>query len=114
MAKGNIASLTENRDFQRAYRKAAPVYGKYIVLYVRQNNCDCIRFGITATKKIGKACKRNRARRLVFECFRMFYPDIFGSKDIVIVCKNTMLDVTYAALYEEMHRLLTKAGLYDE
>lgn len=114
MAKGIIASLTENREFQRAYRKAVPIYGKYVVLYAKPNNCDCIRLGITATKKIGKACRRNRARRLIFECFRLMYPSMTAKKDVVVVAKAGITEATYAALYDEMSKLTKKAGLYDE
>ncbi len=114
MAKGMIASLTENYEFQRVYKKQAPVYGRYIVLYAKKNNFQRIRLGITATKKIGKACKRNRARRLIFESFRHMYPNIVGKYDIVIVAKASMVGASYQEIYDEMHRLIKKAGLYDE
>ncbi len=114
MAKGKITSLTENYEFQRAYKKSVPLYGRYIVLYARKNNYNCIRLGITATKKIGKACKRNRARRLIFEAFRRMYDSMTGGFDIVIVAKASITEATYFDVFEEMKRLVMKAGLYDE
>jgi len=114
MAKGNIASLTENYEFQRVYKRKPPIYGKNIILYVRKNNSGCIRLGITATKKIGKACKRNRARRLIFESFRHIYPYLSGGYDIVIVAKAQIVEATFFDVYSEMNRLIKKAGLCDE
>ncbi len=114
MAKGKIASLTENYEFQRVYKKAAPIYGRYTVLYQKKNNSESIRLGITATKKIGKACKRNRARRLIFESFRHIYPYMCGGHDIVIVAKASIIDATYFDVFNELKRLIEKAGLCNE
>lgn len=114
MAKGKITSLTENYEFQRVYKKGTPLYGRYIVLYLRKNNSGCIRLGITATKKIGKACKRNRARRLIFESFRHIYPYICGEYDIVIVAKASIIEATYFDVLEELRRLIKKAGFCNE
>lgn len=114
MGKGIIDSLTENYEFQRAYKRGTPVYGKYLVLY-RFNNKknEKLRLGITATKKIGKANKRNRARRLIFECFRVMYPDCTIKSDVVIVARNSILEATYQSLFDELLSLTKKAGFYD-
>lgn len=115
MGKGIINSLTENYEFQRVYKKGTPFYGRYTVVYRLDNKKnDKLRLGITATKKIGKANKRNRARRLIFECFRLMYPDIKTKSDVVIVAKTAISDVSYRELYGEILCLTKKAGFYDE
>ncbi|MEG0456567.1 MAG: ribonuclease P protein component, partial [Oscillospiraceae bacterium] len=46
------------------------------------------RYGITATKKVGKAVQRNRARRLIRESFRQIYKEIPQNFDYVIVARG--------------------------
>ncbi len=114
MGKGIIDSLTENYEFQRAYKKGAPFYGKYVVLYRFENRRnEKMRLGITATKKIGKANKRNRARRIIFECFRLMYPDFKIKSDVVIVARASLIEAGYQEVFDEMLRLTKKAGFYD-
>lgn len=115
MGKGIIDSLTENYEFQRAYKRGTPFYGRYVVLYRFDNKKnEKMRLGITATKKIGKANKRNRARRLIFECFRLMYPDFKVKSDVVIVARASVLETSYQKLFDEILWLTKKAGFYDE
>lgn len=115
MGKGIIGSLTENYEFKRAYKKGTPFYGRYIVLYRFDNRRnEKMRLGITATKKVGKANKRNRARRLIFECFRLMYPGFKIKSDVVIAARASIVGVAYRELFDEMQRLTEKAGFYNE
>ena len=58
-------TLNENRDFRRAYAKGKSRVHRLLVTYVLKNRLGVNRVGFTATKKIGKACRRNRARRVI-------------------------------------------------
>lgn len=113
MGKGRIASLTQNYEFRRAYSLGAPYFGRYIVLYKRKNRFPFLRLGITSTKKVGKACVRNRARRLIFESFRLFYDNINGNFDIVIAARSSMSTAEFSEVKKEMQRLLKKAELIN-
>lgn len=114
MGKGKIDSLTENYEFKRTYKKGAPFYGRYVVLYRFDNKRnEKIRLGITATKKVGKANKRNRARRLIFESFRLMYPNFKIKSDVVIAARASMAEASYKEVFDELLRLTRKAGFYD-
>ncbi|MBO5409142.1 MAG: ribonuclease P protein component [Clostridia bacterium] len=111
-----VTSLTENYEFQRVYKKGVSYPGRYAVVYYRNNHhSDSLRLGITATKKIGKACKRNRARRLIYENMRLFLPQMKTGYDIVVVARASIVGVNFFTLGSELKRLLHKAGaFYDE
>ena len=114
MGKGRICSLTQNFEFRRVYSSGTPYYGRYIVLYKRKNKFSCVRLGITCTKKVGKACVRNRARRLIFESFRLFYDNLAENFDIVIVAKTSINDAKFSDVKRELEKLLRKAELLYE
>ena len=111
-----ITSLTENYEFQRVYKKGQSYPCRYAVVYYRSNHhSDSLRLGITATKKIGKACVRNRARRLIFENMRQFIPKMKKGYDIVVVARPSIVGVNFFTLGSELRKLLHKAGaFYDE
>lgn len=48
------------------------------------------RLGITATKKVGSAIKRNRIKRIIREYFRLNRHGIAGIWDINIIAKKTV------------------------
>ncbi len=110
-----VTSLTENYEFQRVYKKGQSYPGRYAVLYYLKTNHATLRMGITATKKIGKACVRNRARRLIYENMRLVIPAMKPGCDIVVVARNAIVGADFFALGKELKRLLQKAeALSDE
>ena len=58
-------TLTRNNEFSRAYARGKSFVHPHLVLYVNKNRKGTTRVGLTATKKIGKAVTRNRARRVM-------------------------------------------------
>ena len=111
MGKGKICSLTRNYEFHRVYGSGTPYYGRYIVLYKRKTKYPTVRLGITSTKKVGKACVRNRARRLIFESFRLFFGTLKPFADIVIVAKPNIVGASFWDIKSETEKLLKKAEM---
>ena len=63
-------SLKENKDFRRLYYRGKSGASKNLVTYVMKCKRPGVRVGITTGKKIGKAYRRNRARRVIRAHFR--------------------------------------------
>lgn len=59
-----------------------------IVIYIYKNRLRKLRVGITTSKKIGNAVKRNRSRRIIREAFREVSPLIRRGYDIIIVARG--------------------------
>ena len=58
-------TLKDNRDFSRLYKRGKSFVSPVLVTYVMKNKNNNLRFGITTGKKVGKAVKRSRARRVI-------------------------------------------------
>ena len=84
----NTVSITENRMFQRLYRKGKSLVTPFFVVYTMKNRQKFNRLGITATKKIGNAVERNRAKRVIKEAYRLLESELPGGMDIVIVARK--------------------------
>lgn len=78
--------LNQNRDFLRMYRRAQNKVHPLLVTYVAKNRHNQNRVGITASKKVGCAVKRNRAKRVIRAAFRNLQKTPQGY-DIVFVAR---------------------------
>ena len=82
-------SLCDNRRFLQLYRKGnCRVTGSF-VLYYKPNKSEENRLGITVGKKtVGNAVKRNRAKRIIGEAYRLCEPALKTGYDFVIASKS--------------------------
>lgn len=83
-------------DFVRAYETGARITGRYMTVFVVQNGGAEARLGIAATRKMGAAVERNRAKRLARELFRRHKID--AGLDVIIVPRREMVDAPFATL----------------
>jgi ribonuclease P protein component len=83
-------------DFERAYDTGARLRGRYMTVFVAPREGGGPRLGVAATRKLGSAVVRNRAKRLARELFRRH--KIAAAVDIVIVPRREMLDAPFASL----------------
>src|SRR6266496_2014945 len=67
-----------------------------MTVFVASNTSGRPRFGVAATRKLGSAVERNRAKRLARELFRR--NKVAAGIDIVIVPRREMLDAPFGTL----------------
>lgn len=104
-------TLNQNRDFKKVYRAGKSAVHPLLVTYAVKNRQGRLRVGITATKKIGKACKRNRARRIIREAYRQLEPKVGKGWDIVFVARGRTTQVKMQEVQRVMDKQLQKLGL---
>lgn len=106
-------SLNKNTLFKRLYYRGKTYGCPYFVLYVLKANTSINRLGFTVSKKIGKAVARNRARRLLYEAFRLYEPDTKRGYYMVMVAKGAVLNADFNTIRLNMGKVLQKAGLTE-
>lgn len=83
-------------EFERAYETGIRIHGRFMMLFVVSNGGAESRLGVAATRKLGSAVERNRAKRLAREVFRRH--KVAAGLDIIIVPRREMLDASFANL----------------
>jgi ribonuclease P protein component len=83
-------------EFERAYDTGARIHGRFLTLFVVPNGLVVARLGVAATRKLGPATVRNRAKRLAREVFRRH--KLISGFDIIVVPRPEMLDAPFSSL----------------
>ena len=89
-----ILPLTENHLFSKAYTRGKCSVTKHIAVYVMRNykrtpdgSVPRTLLGITVNRKLGKACRRNRVKRLIRQAYRECHEYIREGYIIVIAAR---------------------------
>ena len=108
-----IKTLKKNYEFKRVLSKGKFYLGKYVVLYLKDNNKKENYLGIAVNTKIGKAVKRNRIKRLIRESYRLNKENLKQGKDIVFLWnKNARYDeIDFSVINTEILHLFDKANM---
>ena len=105
-------TLNQNRDFLRLYRRGKSQAHPILVTYCQKNRRGGLRMGITATKKVGNAVRRNRAKRLIRAAYRQLEPGLAPGWDFVFVARSRTPDAKMQQVLRVMEgqlRTLTAA-----
>lgn len=105
-----IESVKENVSFRRAYHKGKQVNLGPVNVCWRKNRLGKRRLGITVSKKIGCAVKRNRLRRIIraaaYECCDLLPQNC----DIVIVARSAAVGLKSTDIKKVIYEYFSKNG----
>lgn len=72
------------------------------------------RLGVVTSRKIGGAVERNRARRLMRECFRRHQHELNQPVDLVLVARNSITGRRYGEVEKDFLAALRRARLIGD
>ncbi|UCG11132.1 MAG: ribonuclease P protein component [Deltaproteobacteria bacterium] len=98
--------LRRQKDFQLAYRYGIRRHTEHFTIILRPNALQFARLGVTVSKKVGNAVKRNRVKRYLREFFRLHKHRLPPSHDLVIIAKQEAATLAYHNVREELAALL--------
>lgn len=91
--------LKRRADFQRLYTLGARVPGRYVVLFLKKTEEGAGRFGVTASRKIGGAVSRSKAKRRLRELYRLHREELqLCGVDIVANAKRGTISASWREL----------------
>jgi ribonuclease P protein component len=99
-------------DFEHIYANGLKRHGRFMTVFVfargGQATSEAGRLGVAATRKLGGAVVRNRAKRLSRELFRRHKPD--AGVDVVVVPRREFLAADFPSLERDYLVLLAARG----
>jgi ribonuclease P protein component len=85
-------------EFQQAFERGIRAHGRYLTVLMVPNKGGVARLGIVASRKLGGAVDRNRAKRLIRELFRRTTMPGRQGVDVVIIPRRELFDAAYSSL----------------
>ena len=103
--------LRKRAEFKHVERRGKRRSGPSLIVYAASNSLDHSRVGLTVSRKVGNAARRNRWKRRLRELFRR-NTDRFpaGWDYVVIVKKSAPEERPFDVLRDELLTLLNEAS----
>jgi ribonuclease P protein component len=103
--------LRKSRDFERLRCYGQRYHHPLLVLVVVANEEQVSRFGFTASRRVGNAVKRNRAKRLLREVVRLHIDYALSGYDCLFIAKQATWLASFLDLEVAVLKLLETAGV---
>lgn len=81
--------LRRQSDFRRVYERRRSVSDAHLLVYACENGLPYLRLGLSVSRKVGQATKRNRIRRLYREAFRLVRHEMPVGLDLVLIPRGS-------------------------
>ena len=101
--------LTRPRDFAALRSHGRAWSGKLLVLVARRNSLETSRFGLSVSKRVGKAVVRNLVKRRLREALRRL--DLQEGWDILLIARKGAGDTDFHNLERSLRSLCGRARL---
>ena len=103
--------IRRRAEFQRVYERGLRMHARFMTLFVLANNLPVTRLGVAATRKLGGAVQRNRAKRLLRAAMADLLTETDSRSDLLLVARSPLARANFVKTREALASLLKRAGL---
>jgi ribonuclease P protein component len=75
-------------EFKRVYERRRSASDGLLIVYACENGLPHLRLGLSVSRKVGQATRRNRLRRLYREAFRLTRHEMPVGLDLVLIPRS--------------------------
>jgi ribonuclease P protein component len=100
--------LLKRSDFINLSKTGKTVGNRFFLAKFDLSSTGKTRLGITVTKKVGNAVKRNKLKRVIRESFRLHRIELVGTWDINMIAKNAAAELTTHQSFSNLKDIFEK------
>lgn len=106
--------LRRSADLQRLWQHGQSRRHPLAILMIGVNDLNRSRFAFAASRRVGKAVARNRAKRVLREAVRRHLAEIAGGWDCLFVARRETSMARYDEVEEAVLHLLRSSKLHGD
>ena len=118
-------AIKEHHLYNKTYRSSRRFFGKYVCIYVLKDTHARLlqkshpqrvivnRFGISVSKKVGTAVKRNRAKRVIRAAYAPLEDKLYKGFLIVVSAKPEITEAKSTDVQNEMRYAFKRLEMID-
>lgn len=103
--------LTRSQDFQRVRRSGKSFAHPLVVLVAQSHEGTAVRVGVAASRTVGGAVRRNRAKRVLRAAMHSLLGSVAPGWDIILIARPALVSSNSFAAREALLTLLRRAQL---
>lgn len=101
--------LRHRKDYKMVFAQGKSFSNRYVVFYIMEGPS---KYGFIASKKVGNAVLRNRAKRLMREVIQRHLSELKPNFEIICIARANLKGVSYWEVENSCLNSLKKARLY--
>jgi len=105
--------LTKATDFKRVRRLGKSFAHPLVVLISLPNSIDRTRVAVSASRSLGNAVARNRAKRRIRAVIQNLSMKIISGYDLIFIARKPLHQASYQDLYQAISAKLAEANLLN-
>jgi ribonuclease P protein component len=102
--------IRRKSEFSELYAKGQSYRGRYFTLVFLPGREEYSRMAAVASRKVGGAVERNKARRRAKDLFRRNKSLIVRPLDILVIARKSMPDAPWVSLRDEYRKAVEAAS----
>ncbi|MGE4546291.1 MAG: ribonuclease P protein component [Desulfurella sp.] len=106
--------MNKSKEFTYLYNKGYRYVSVFFIVFLKKDASYTKRVAVVASKKIGNAVLRNKAKRRMKEVMRLSKEYIKAGTSIVLVARKPVITADFKLLIEAFQNILEKFYQYEE
>lgn len=103
-----LHTVKKSKDFSNIIHKGVFFKNNCYVIYYKDNDLDNYRFGISVSKKLGKAVDRNKYKRQLRFIIDKYKKNYQNGTDYIIIIRNGYVGSTFETKEKDFVYLINK------